>query len=247
VRGTASRLRRLPLATLTLIAADVIVYALSVGTGGSIVGGPSASTVVHYGAIPYELTHLSSHCDLAAAGFSQAVLCTGAPHVIGTLGSQPATWETVFTAIFLHANLLHLLVDLVFLALFAPRLEKALGSARLLLVYLLGGLAATAVTVAASPDSMVPTLAASGAVAAVLGGCLLRFPREPLGGTVATAASAGLARAPAWLLVAVWLALALVLGALGLNTRLGGGAATVLYAQAGGFAAGLLVVRALGR
>jgi membrane associated rhomboid family serine protease len=94
---------------------------------------------------------------------------------------------------------------------------------------------------------MVPTLAASGAVAAILAGCLLRFPREPLGGKLATAASARLARAPAGLLVAVWVALALVLGALGLNTRLGGGAATALYAQAGGFAAGLLAVRALGR
>jgi membrane associated rhomboid family serine protease len=247
VRGTPSRLRQLPLATLTLIAAEVIAYAVSVGAGGSIVHGPSASTIVHYGAIPYELTHLASHCDLAAAGFSQAVLCSGTPHVIGTLGSQPATWETVVTTIFLHANLLHLLVDVVFLALFAGRLERALGSGRLLLVYLLGGLAATAVTVAASPDSTVPTLAASGAVGAVLGGCLLRFPREPLGGTLATAASAGLARAPAWFLVGVWLALALVLGALGLNTRLGGGAATALYAQAGGFAAGLLAVRGLGR
>jgi membrane associated rhomboid family serine protease len=175
------------------------------------------------------------------------VLCSGAPHVIGTLGSQPATWEAVFTAIFLHAHVLHLLVDVLFLALFAGRLEKALGSARLLLVYVLGGLAATAVTVAASPGSTVPTLAASGAVAAILGGCLVCFPREPLAGTAATATSARLARAPAWFLVAVWVALALVFGALGLNTRLGGGAATALYEQAGGFAAGLLVVRVLWR
>ena len=44
-----------------------------------MIDGPSSATAVHFGAIPYELAHLSRHCDLGAAGFSQTVLCTGAP------------------------------------------------------------------------------------------------------------------------------------------------------------------------
>ena len=73
------RLARLPLVTIALIVANVIAYLLAIRGGGSIVGGPTADTLVHYGAIPYEFTHTSSHCDLAANGFVTNVICSGQP------------------------------------------------------------------------------------------------------------------------------------------------------------------------
>ena len=75
------RLQRLPLVTIALIAVNVLAYLIAISAGGSILDGPTLQTVVHYGAIPYEFTHLSSHCDLSAAGFTQAVLCTGQVNV----------------------------------------------------------------------------------------------------------------------------------------------------------------------
>ena len=57
------RLERLPLVTIALIAANVVAYLIVDPAGGSIIDGPTAATIVDYGAIPYEFTHLSSHCD----------------------------------------------------------------------------------------------------------------------------------------------------------------------------------------
>ena len=69
------RLARWPIVTIALILANVIAYLISISSsGGSIVDGPSFSTIINYGAIPYEFAHLSSHCALGAAGFSRSAV-----------------------------------------------------------------------------------------------------------------------------------------------------------------------------
>jgi rhomboid family protein len=85
---------------------------------------------VRYGAIPYEFSHWGQHCALGAVGFNQAMLCTGQHGVVGSVLPQPATWETAFTAMFLHANLLHLAVNMTFLGVFGSSVEDALGGSR---------------------------------------------------------------------------------------------------------------------
>lgn len=238
------RLQRLPLITIALIAANVIVYLISIAAGGSILGGPTLETVVHYGAIPYEFTHLSSHCDLAAAGFNEAVLCSGQAHVLGSALAQPATWETAFTGMFLHANLLHLGGNMIFLAVFGCTLEDRIGRGRFLALYLLGGLAAIALAVAASPDSTTPTLGASGAIAAVLGGYLVLFPRARVLTVVLAVVFFTIIELPAWVMLGLWLIFDALLGAFGVSTPFGGGAGVAYYAHIGGFAFGMLAVRA---
>src|ERR1700689_722962 len=151
------RLARLPLVTIALIALNVIAYLLAIRGGGSILSGPTSATLVRYGAIPYEFTHLSSHCELALSGFASTVLCSGHAGVVGTAAPQPATWETLFTSMFLHANLLHIGGNMVFLAVFGGTLEDAIGRARFLAYYLLAGIAALALTVAVSPDATTPS------------------------------------------------------------------------------------------
>jgi len=239
------RLARWPIVTIALIVANVIAYLISISSsGGSIIDGPSVSTIINYGAIPYEFTHLSSHCALGAAGFSQTLLCTGQPGVGGVAAPQPATWETAFTSMFLHANLLHIGGNMVFLAVFGATLEDTIGRLRFLVFYFLGGLAALALTVAVSPDSAVPTLGASGAIAAVLGGYILLYPRARILTLVLLILFFTIIELPAWVMLGLWLIFDAVLGALHVITPFGGGAGVAYYAHIGGFAFGLLAVRA---
>ena len=241
------KLTRLPLVTIALIAANVVAYLLAIRSGGSIIGGPTAETIVRYGAIPYEFSHWGQHCALGLAGLGQAVLCTGQAHVTGSAGPQPATWETAFSGMFLHANILHIAGNMLFLAVFGPTVEDRMGRARYLGFYLLGGLAALALQVAVAPNSIDPTLGASGAIAAVLGAYILLYPRARILAVVILIFFFTIVDLPAWTMLVLWLAFDGVLGALGVSTPFGGGAGVAYYAHIGGFAFGLLVVRALVR
>ena len=235
------RLTRRPIVTVSLIAANLVAYLLSIRGGGSIVDGPTSTTIVAYGAIPYEFAHLGSHCALAAAGFSQTVLCTGRPGVIGTVAAQPPTWQTAFTSMFTHANVLALAVDMFFLGVAGATLEDTLGRLRFLAFYLLGGLAALAMSITVSPDSLTPALGASGAVGGVLGGYVLLHPRARV--LIAVVPGHRFAEPQAWAFVGLWVALDVSLGALHVITPFGG-AGAAYYAQLGGIAFGLLAVRA---
>ena len=241
------RLSRLPFVTIALIVANVLAYLVAVSHGGSILDGPTASTIVRWGAIPYELTHLHSHCELASGGLSSVILCTGQQGVTGTVASQPPTWLTAFTGMFMHANLLHIAGNMIFLGVFGGTLEDALGRVRYLAYYLLGGLAALALQVAVSPDSVGPTLGASGAIAAVLGGYILLYPRARILTVVILIFFFTLVELPAWAMIGLWFIFDALLGALGVATPFGGGAGVAYYAHIGGFAFGLLAVRAFMR
>jgi membrane associated rhomboid family serine protease len=239
------RLARRPLVTIALLAANVIAYLLAIRHGGSIIDGPSSGTLVAYGAIPYEFAHLGSHCALGAAGFSQSVLCSGQAGVTGTVAPQPATWQTAFSSIFINKNVLAILLAMAFLAVFGATLEDSIGRLRFLALYILGGLAALAVAVAANPGSVTPSLGASGAVAAVLGAYVVLYPRAGVRTT-----SVPLLRRrelPAWGALLAWLALELVLGVAHVITPAGGPAGVVYSTQLGGLAFGLLTVRAFAR
>jgi membrane associated rhomboid family serine protease len=241
------KLARIPLVTIALVLANVVAYLLAIRSGGSIIGGPTAETIVRYGAIPYEFSHWGQHCALGLAGLNQAVLCTGQPHVTGSAGPQPATWETAFTAMFLHANILHIAGNMIFLAVFGPTVEDRIGRLSYLGFYLLGGLAALALQVAVAPGSAGPTLGASGAIAAVLGAYILLYPRAKILTVVILIFFFTIVELPAWTMLALWLAFDGVLGALGVSTPFGGGAGVAYYAHIGGFAFGLLVALTLAR
>jgi membrane associated rhomboid family serine protease len=234
-----------PLITLALLAAKLVGYLLAVRHGGSIVDGPTSATLIAYGAIPYEFAHPASHCALGAAGFSQIVLCTGQRDVVGTLAPQPPTWETAFTSIFIETNLLALLITTAFLAVVGATLENTLGRLRFLAYFLLGALAALALTVAANPATTTPSLTAAGAVAALLAGYVLLHPKAsvltfivPLFRSRTLAARA---------LLALWLALELALGAAHVTAPSGTPFDVVLDGQLGGLAFGLLAAYAFAR
>ena len=88
------------------------------------------------------------------------------------------TYATPFTAMFMHGGLLHLGGNMLFLWIFGNNVEDSMGPVKFVIFYVLGGLAATgAARRPPTPSSQIPTLGASGAIAAVLGGYLLLFPR----------------------------------------------------------------------
>ena len=134
---------RFPLVTVALILANVIVYLLSIRHGGSLISGPDTQEIVKYGATPYALTHPGVHCGLIG------------PTELGCgrgVSGLPA-WETVFTAMFMHASILHLAGNMLFLWIFGNTVEDAMGPIRFIVFYLLGGVAALALQVAVGPNS----------------------------------------------------------------------------------------------
>jgi membrane associated rhomboid family serine protease len=102
---------------------------------------------------------------------------------------QPATpevfpdkqvWLAVLSSMFLHGGLLHLGGNMLFLWIFGNNIEDHLGHFRYLLFYVVGGIVATGAHIAVQPDSTVPLVGASGAVAGVMGAYLVWFPRAPI-------------------------------------------------------------------
>lgn len=87
-------------------------------------------------------------------------------------------WVTLLTAMFLHGGFLHIIGNMVFLWVFGPEMEDAIGRTKYLFFYLAGGLVAWAAQIAADPVSMTPNLGASGAIAAVMGAFLVTYPRD---------------------------------------------------------------------
>jgi membrane associated rhomboid family serine protease len=232
-----------------LVAINVIAYLLEIRHGGSFFGGPTNSVAVHYGAIPYELTHLGSHCELVAQqspeGLLSAVACQGQPRVSGSPGPQPATWETVLTSMFLHGSFLHIFGNMLFLAIFGPTVEDAMGRVRFPVFYLLGGLVALGAQVLADPNATGPTLGASGAIAAVLGGYILLYPRARILTLVFIVFFVTIVEVPALVLLGFWFLEQLYFGLAGLASPVGSGEGVAYFAHIGGFAFGLLAIRLL--
>src|SRR5271167_1381611 len=242
-----SPLARFPLVTAALVVINVIAYLLEIRHGGSLFGGPSESVAVRYGAIPYELTHPGHHCGLVAVptpeGSTGTVVCQGQRGVLGTPPSQPATWVTVFTSMFLHGSFLHIFGNMLFLGIFGPTIEDSMGRSRFLAFYLLGGLVALGAQVLVGPDSTTPTLGASGAIAAVLGGYLVLYPRARVLTLVLIIFLVTIVEVPAVFLLGFWFLEQLVFGAAGLAGPIGGGEGVAYFAHVGGFAFGALLIR----
>jgi membrane associated rhomboid family serine protease len=87
-------------------------------------------------------------------------------------------WITILTAMFMHGGWLHILGNMVFLHAFGPEVEDAMGRVSYLAFYVLSGLVASFAQIAAMPHSTVPNLGASGAIAGVMGGFLITYPRD---------------------------------------------------------------------
>ena len=143
-------------------------------------------------------------------------------------------WVTLVTSMFLHGGLLHLAGNMLFLWIFGDNLEDEMGHVTYLGFYLASGIGAGLIHVLAAPGSPVPTVGASGAIAGVMGGYLLLFPKARVDILVILIIFFKVFPVPAWLMLGLWFAFQF-LGGWGADPEAGG---VAYWAHAGGFVIG---------
>ena len=231
---------RFPFVTAALILANVIVYILAIRHGGSLISGPTPEQEVKYGAIPFALTHPGDQCGVVRTAAGEASGC-----VKGTLPGALPPWQTVFTAMFMHASIIHIGGNMLFLWIFGNNVEDSMGPVKYFFFYIAGGIAALALQVAIAPDSITPTLGASGAIAAVLGGYIVLYPKARVLTLVLIILFFTVIELPALVMLGIWFAEQAVFAATGLTTATGGGGGVAYFAHIGGFAFGALTIKLL--
>ena len=203
-------------------------------------GDPSSEAylrnLVENATIPYELTHWGQHCVIQG----QNIAC-------GKVANPPGyapTWAEPFLSMFMHGGLLHLGGNMLFLWIFGNNVEDAMGPVRYVVFYLLAGLCALGLQVAIDPSSAVPTLGASGAIAGVLGGYILLYPRARVLTLIFIILFFTIIEIPAAVVLGIWFVEQIAFGAADLTQPTGGGGGVAYFAHIGGFAFGLLAIRA---
>jgi membrane associated rhomboid family serine protease len=134
---------------------------------------------------------------------------------------------------------------MLFLWIFGNNVEDAMGPVKFLIFYLLGGVAALALQVVIDPSSQVPTLGASGAIAGVLGGYLLLFPRARVVTVIFIIFFFTILELPALLVLGFWFLQQALFGYFDLAQPSGQGGGVAYFAHIGGFVFGLAAVRLL--
>jgi len=196
--------RTTPYVTVALIAANVAVflYQLTLSPHGLEV------FVYSTAAVPYEITHLTDIFPASAV---------------------PPPF-TVFTAMFVHAGLVHLGGNMLFLWIFGDNIEDVFGHIRFLLFYLVAGAVASLFHILSDPGSLSPMIGASGAVAGVLGAYFLIYPRARVLTLVFLLFFVTVVRVPAVVFLALWFLIQVF------NSGYSNG--TAWFAHIGGFVAG---------
>ena len=118
-------------------------------------------------------------------------------------------WITILTAMFMHGGWMHIIGNMVFLWAFGPEIEDAMGRVRYLAFYLLGGVVAFLAQIGAMSSSTVPSLGASGAIAAVMGAFLITYPRDRIKTLLLLGWFVTVTVIPAGVLIGIWFLLQL--------------------------------------
>jgi membrane associated rhomboid family serine protease len=211
---------RFPVVTVALIVANVLIYVFLQDGRWSLPASGGDWPVWEYAVVPCEVT---SRCDAT--------------------GDVP-TVATLFTSMFMHGSLLHLGGNMLFLWIFGNNVEDSMGPLKFIAFYLLGGLAADAGQILVSTGSQIPTLGASGAVAGVLGGYLLLFPRARVVTLVFIIFFFTILELPALLFLVIWIGQQFLFAYFDLLGPSSGEGGVAYFAHIGGFLFGLLLIRA---
>jgi len=213
-----------PLVNLVLIALNVAVFLYQLGSPDFTNG---------FSVVPRELT---TGTDLV--GRFPLPLPDGSTAVIDEARGPSPIWLTVLSAMFMHGGWSHLGGNMLFLFIFGDNVERAFGHLRYLGFYLACGILATIAQVAVAPDSIIPNLGASGAIAGVLAGYLVLFPAN----RVRVLVGFFVTSVPAILMIGLWAVLQFFdgFGSLVPGADAGGGG-VAYFAHIGGFIAGLLL------
>jgi len=202
--------------TIALIVLNVLVFMLELGQGSE---ASLQSFITAWGVVPREYSVGRDLPPLIPFPF----------------------WATLITSMFLHGGWMHLGGNMLYLWIFGDNIERAMGSVRYLIFYLICGIAAGFAHIMFAGGSAVPSVGASGAISGVLGGYLLLFPHN----RVRVLSRAGVTSVPAIVVLGFWIVIQLIsqVGSIG-RTSEGGGVAYM--AHIGGFVAGCALTLMLG-
>lgn len=213
--GDNRRLPVLPVVVYLLIALNVYVFFQEANA-------PDVDQFIDlFAVIPYDVTH----------------------GIVLPAPSPPFAPLTLLTAMFVHAGVLHIAFNMLFLFVFGPVIEYVCGPVGFLTFYLVCGLAGGVAQIAIAPNSHVPEIGASGAIAGVLGAYIVSYPTARINTIVPIGCFPLFLRLPAVLVIGVWAAIQFVNGFGSLSPRVAAGSdGTAYFAHIGGFCAGVLTI-----
>ena len=222
--------------------------------------GAIDQSALEYGAIPERITHPSESGDCAIGAVGDlnepGVVCPGTedfaeaerraeanPGLEPIPLDQAAWWVTVFTSMFMHGGILHIVGNMLFLWVFGNNVEDSMGRLKFVLFYLLAGLIALYSQAAIDPGSTAPTIGASGAVAGVLGGYALLHPQARVLTLIFIIFFVTLVEIPALILLGVWFILQFIPALGQVAVESGGDQGIAYFAHVGGFIFGLAAIK----
>ena len=214
----------LPIVNLAIIALNVLVFVL--------LQLPSDAFTMGFSVIPKEITH-----GIDLVGPQQIALPDGTSAVIDETQGPSPIWLTLFTSMFMHGGWTHLGGNMLFLFIFGDNVEKLIGSLRYVVFYLVCGLVASYAQVLSNPDSVIPSLGASGAISGVLAAYIVYFPRNRVRVLVGLRYATDV---PAYVMIGLWILLQFVngIGSIAITDQTGG---VAYWAHIGGFIAGVVI------
>jgi membrane associated rhomboid family serine protease len=207
-----------PVITILLLSLNILVFLYQFSLGEGFEG-----FVSKYGAIPFQIIHGESVTPYSTFPFPL----------------------TLFTAMFLHGGIVHLLGNMLYLWIFGDNVEDHLGHLRFLVLYIVSGIIASLAHIFMTPDSTLPMIGASGAIAGVLGAYMIEFPHSRILTLVFFGFFVRATRIPAFFVLGFWFVLQLIYASTSLGASGGGGVAW--FAHIGGFIAGIFLVKFLKR
>lgn len=228
--------RTWPVVNYALIALCVLVFLVQWSSPND-----EQTIVEKYGMIPARVTHPGEPVEI------RELVPVSTPAGVRAIerervAAEPPipAWLTMLTCVFLHGGWMHLLGNMWFLHIFGDNVEDRLGHVGYLVFYLLAGLAASLVHLVSGPDSTIPTVGASGAIAGVMGGYFVLYPHARVLAVVPIVFFIQVLVLPAPLFLGVWFLLQFFQGSFAIGGMEAGGVAW--WAHVGGFAAGVLSV-----
>jgi membrane associated rhomboid family serine protease len=175
-------------------------------------------------------TRIGMEESVALAAFVPAEFTRGLPGGVSHL----------FTSIFMHGSIMHLLGNMWFLWIFGDNIENAMGSVRFVIFYMLCGIAATLAHVWSSPASVIPLVGASGSISGVLGAYLVRHPKANVRTLIPLGAFTRILDVPAFVFLFIWIGIQIISET---ASRARPESAGVAYlAHIGGFVAGVVLI-----
>ncbi len=157
---------------------------------------------------------------------------------------NPAGFLPVFSSMFLHANLVHLISNMWMLWIFGDNVEDCMGHGRYLLFFLLCGIASVFAQTISNPQSAIPMVGASGAISGVLGAYIITYPKARILTLVPIVILFYIIELPAYFFLGFWFLIQLIQGSLySLNSEQMAGGGVAWWAHVGGFAAGVMLLQ----